>query len=220
MANYYDNRHSDEDIEIIYWGEEEDNNTVNSEKVIRKRHKRDKFNWKKEIVNWAVIIAVAGAAAFLINACILINATVPSGSMEKTIHKHSRMVGWRLSYVFSEPKRRDIIIFKYPDNPEENYVKRVIGLPGETLEIRDGIVYIDDSPIDESSYVYFSKGVPSGKGVDFEKITIPEDCYFVMGDNRNNSHDSRFWSSTHFVKKSEILGRAIFSYYPSFYLFE
>lgn len=219
MANYYDDRHSDDDIEIIYWGEEEDNNTVNSEKMLNKHRKKDRFNWKKEITNWIVIIAIAGFIAFLINAFIVINATVPSGSMEKTIHKHSRMIGWRLSYVFSEPKRGDIIIFKYPDNPQENYVKRVIGLPGETLEIINGTVYINDEPIDESSYVYFSGGVVEEKGANFDKIKIPEGSYFVMGDNRNNSHDSRFWNTTHFVEKSAILGRAIFSYYPSIYIF-
>ena len=100
---------------------------------------------------------LAVVIALVINNFIIINATVPTGSMEQTIHKKSRMIGFRLAYVFSEPKRGDIIIFKYPENEKENYVKRVIGLPGEYVEVKDGIVYINDEPIEES-YVYFEGG--------------------------------------------------------------
>ena len=126
------------------------------------------------------------------------------------------MIGFSLAYTFSEPQRGDIIIFKYPENEKENYVKRVIGLPGDYVEVKNGIVYINDEALDED-YVYFEGGKADLRG-DFPKTLVPEKSYFVMGDNRNNSKDSRFWVTTHFVKEDAILGKAIFSYYPSIYV--
>ena len=124
------------------------------------------------------------------------------------------MIGFRLSYLFSEPERGDIIIFKYPENEKETYVKRVIGCPGEYVEIRNGVVYINDEPLEED-YVYYIGGVADPAG-DFPKTLVPEGSYFVLGDSRNNSKDSRYWTTTHFVTEDKILGKAIFSYYPSF----
>ena len=208
----------EDEIEIIYWGEGEEGNTVNAEQFKKKKRRREEIDWRKELISWARIVVIAVAVAFIVDHFIIINAEVPSGSMEQTIHEHSRMIGFRLSYIFSKPKRGDIIIFKYPENESENFVKRVIGLPGESIEIKKGKVYIDGTMIDED-YVYFSKGLINLDG-DFEKTYIPKGCYFVLGDNRNNSKDSRFWEKTHFVTEDEILGKAIFSYYPKFYFLE
>ncbi|MBQ3584342.1 MAG: signal peptidase I [Lachnospiraceae bacterium] len=207
----------DDEIEIIYWGDEDENDTVvNSDKFNRNRRKKDedKINWKREILSWAKLVVVAVIIAFAINNLVIINAEVPTGSMEQTIHKGSRMIGFRLSYLFSEPERGDIIIFKYPENEKETYVKRVIGCPGEYVEIRNGVVYINDEPLEED-YVYYIGGVADPAG-DFPKTLVPEGSYFVLGDSRNNSKDSRYWTTTHFVTEDKILGKAIFSYYPSF----
>lgn len=206
----------DDEIEIIYWGDDETNDIVNSDKFNKGRRKKDEeqINWKKEIISWAKLIIVAVVIAFAINNLVIINAEVPSGSMEQTIHEKSRMIGFRLSYVFSSPKRGDIIIFKYPDDEKDNYVKRVIGLPGEYVEVKNGIVYINDEPLDED-YVYFLGGKVDLRG-DFEKTLVPEGSYFVLGDSRNNSKDSRFWTTTHFVTEDKIMGKALFVYYPSF----
>lgn len=208
----------DDDIEIIYWGEDEEDDIVNSEKF-KKRKKRgmlpDDFDLKKEIKNWAKLMVIAIILVLVINKLVLINARVPTGSMEQTIHEKSRMMGFRWAYLFSKPERGDIIIFKNPDDLKENFVKRVIGLPGEYVEIRNGIVYINDEPLEED-YVYYDTGSADLKG-DFAKTLIPEESYFVLGDNRNNSKDSRYWSTTHFVKENLILGKAMFSYYPKFY---
>ena len=207
----------DDEIEIIYWGDEDENDTVvNSDKFNRNRRKKDedKINWKREILSWAKLVIVAVIIAFAINNLVIINAEVPTGSMEQTIHKGSRMIGFRLSYLFSEPERGDIIIFKYPENEKETYVKRVIGCPGEYVEIRNGVVYINDEPLEED-YVYYIGGVADPAG-DFPKTLVPEGSYFVLGDSRNNSKDSRYWTTTHFVTEDKILGKAIFSYYPSF----
>ncbi|MCR5654964.1 MAG: signal peptidase I [Lachnospiraceae bacterium] len=140
---------------------------------------------------------------------IIINARIPSASMENTIMTGDRLIGNRLAYKTGHiPQRGDVIIFPYPDDPNTLYIKRVIGLPGEMVTIRDGKVYINDSeePLDDS----FVPEEPIG---DFGPYYIPGDDYFVMGDNRNNSWDSRFWENQ-FVQESTIVGKAIFRYYP------
>lgn len=211
---------SDDDIEIIYWGDDETDEIVNSDRFNNKKKgkKPDKIDAKKEVFSWLRLVIVAVIIALAINNFVIINASVPTGSMEQTIHKKSRMIGFRLAYIFSSPERGDIIIFKYPENEKENYVKRVIGLPGDYVEVKGGVVYINDEPIEED-YVYFEGGMADARG-DFAKTLVPDNSYFVMGDNRNDSKDSRFWTTTHFVKEDKILGKAIFSYYPSVYLLE
>ena len=100
---------------------------------------------KKEIFSWIWTLAVAFVIALFLNHYIIVNANVPTGSMENTIQPGDRLIGFRLSYQKEGPKRGDIIIFNYPVDESEIYIKRVIGLPGETLEIRDAKVYIDHS---------------------------------------------------------------------------
>lgn len=158
----------------------------------------------------------------IVNNVILINAKIPSESMEKTILAGDRVFGLRLSYGLNldlfgnkivkkvkDPERFDIIIFHYPDDESQLFIKRLIGLPGETVEIRDGKVYIDGSetPLDDS----FVKETPIGN---FGPYEVPEDHYFMLGDNRQNSKDSRFWKNT-FVSFDQIVGKAIIRYFPS-----
>lgn len=164
----------------------------------------------KEIFSWVMTVAFAIVAALLIKNYVIINANIPTGSMENTIMTNDRLFGYRLAYAWSDPKRGDIIIFKYPDDESQNYVKRIIGLPGETVEIRDAQIYINgsDTPLPEE-YLKEEWFVASGPYY-FE---IPEGSYFVLGDNRNNSHDARYWTNT-FVTKNKILGKAEFRYYP------
>lgn len=169
---------------------------------------------KKEIISWIKVILFALVFGLFINNVIVVNARVPSGSMENTIMTKDRIFGLRFSYLFQDPQREDIIIFKYPDDERVDFVKRIIGLPGETVEIRDGKVYIDNAvePL-ECNYV---KETPIG---DFGPFHVPEDSYFMMGDNRNNSLDSRFWTNS-FVKRDKIEGKVFFRYYPSFQMLE
>lgn len=108
----------------------------------------------------------------------------------------------------SGPERGDIIIFKFPDDESQNYVKRVIGCPGDTVKIEGGKVYVNGELLEED-YLKETWTVATGPYT-FE---VPEDSYFVMGDNRNNSYDGRYWTNT-YVKKSKILGKAIFRYWP------
>ena len=95
--------------------------------------------WKQEVWEWFKIIISAAAIAFFLNTCIIANSEVPSGSMENTIMTGDRVIGSRLSYKFGDPERGDIVIFRFPDNEEIYYVKRVIGLPGDTIDIVDGM---------------------------------------------------------------------------------
>ncbi len=165
----------------------------------------------REILSYIFIVAAAFIIALLTNSYLIVNARIPSGSMIPTIMEGNRIIGNRLAYINSEPKRGDIVVFYYPDNEEQKFIKRIIGLPGETIYIADGIVYIDGQPLDESSYLTVETYGVSGP------FTIPDDCYFVMGDNRNNSNDSRFWTN-HFVHKDKIIAKALFCYYPSIHL--
>lgn len=161
----------------------------------------------REVFSYILVVAAAFIFATLTNRYLIVNARIPTGSMVPTIKEGTRIVGNRLAYISSVPKRGDIVIFYYPDNEEEKYIKRVIGLPGEKVEIINGEVYINDVFLDESAYLTV---VPVGS---FGPYYVPENSYFMLGDNRNSSRDSRFWTNT-FVNKNKIIAKALFSYYP------
>ncbi|MDO4614042.1 MAG: signal peptidase I [Lachnospiraceae bacterium] len=162
----------------------------------------------REILEYVGMIGAVVVIAFLLETFIVINARIPSASMENTIMTSDRIFGNRLAYINDDPKRYDIVIFKYPDDESQLFIKRVIGLPGETVEIIDGKVYINNSaePLDDS----FCPETPEG---DFGPYVVPEGSYFMLGDNRNHSRDSRYWDNT-FVSKDAILGKTIFRYWP------
>lgn len=224
MADWTDeNLYGPEDDELVFdeicidlSPEPAENETAGSKKDIRAKQKkgrkakrqarREKHPALYDLLDWVKIIAIAVAAAVFLNYFVVINSKVPSGSMEPTIETGSRMIGFRLSYILNEPERGDIIIFKYPDDESVYYVKRIIGLPGETVEIKDGFVYIDGQILSEDYLSVTTEG-------DFGPYEVPEGCYFVLGDNRNNSHDSRYWTNT-YVPEENIVGRALFCYWP------
>ncbi|MCC8017748.1 MAG: signal peptidase I [Lachnospiraceae bacterium] len=110
-----------------------------------------KRNIRKEVFSWIRMFVIVVAVVFVATRFIIINATIPSGSMETTIMTSDRLIGFRFSYWFEDPERGDIILFSYPVDESQTYIKRVIGLPGETVEIRDGGIYIDgsDTPLEE-----------------------------------------------------------------------
>lgn len=162
----------------------------------------------KELWEYIKMIIFVVAVVLVVNNFLLINARVPSESMENTIMTGDRFFGNRLAYLFDDPERFDIVVFKYPDDESQLFVKRVIGLPGETVEIKDGKVYINGSqtPLDDS----FTPETPTG---DYGPYVAPEGSYFMLGDNRNHSGDSRFWKQP-YVEKEKIVGKAIFRYFP------
>lgn len=167
---------------------------------------------KKEILSWVQTIVLAIIIALFINNFLIVNASVPTGSMENIIMPKDRIVAFRLAYLFDEPQRGDIVVFKFPDDESVLYVKRVIGLPGEKVEIKNGGVYINGNLLEEDYIkepMYTNMRWPEDKAY----YEVPEDAYFMMGDNRNYSEDSRFWQNT-FVYKEKMLGKVFVKYYP------
>ena len=177
---------------------------------------KEPFSWKKEILSWIQILAAAAVIAYVLTTYIIANSTVPTGSMENTIMSHSRVLGSRLTYKFSEPERGDIAIFRYPDDKEEGittyYVKRIIGLPGETVDIVDGKIYINgsDTPLDEP-YLHEEMDL---YGKDHLHYNVPEGHYFMLGDNRNNSNDARFWKNK-YVPEEDLIAKVYLEYFPN-----
>lgn len=181
----------------IYGNEEE--NTMDSKQAI-----------VKEILSWVIPFVLALVVAVILKNYVIINADVPTGSMENTIMPGDRLIGNRLAYMNDAPERGDIIIFRYPDDEEELYVKRVIGLPGETVDITDGKIYIDGAsePMEE---VYLKEEWTVATG-DYH-FEVPAEAYLVLGDNRNDSWDARYWTNT-YVHLDKILGKAVVTYWP------
>ena len=198
--------------------------------------KEEKKTFMQEVMSWIGTIIFALIMAFLITKFIIVNAVIPSGSMETTIMTGDRIIANRLVYDFSSPERYDIAVFKFPDHTDTLYIKRVIGMPGDKVEIRDNQIYINDSqePLIDSFvngqmntpdavYNVPSKGDSLNDYSAFISDTslydkdgdglFDEDCYFMMGDNRNNSADSRLWNNK-FVPESLMQGKAIFRYFP------
>ncbi len=201
-------------------------------------------------------IVIAVIIALLLKTFVFANAVVPTGSMKDTINEGDRIIASRIAYLNSDPERYDIILFYYPDDESQIFVKRVIGLPGETVAVIDGITYITDTDgntyqTDQSfvtteeptgnygpyyipakgevittdgNYCYAENGMAVGSSQfidvycttnDNGEYIVEENLYFCMGDNRNDSWDSRFWDNA-YVAESKILGEAKFKYYPEF----
>lgn len=170
----------------------------------RKDHKE---SIGQEILSYIKILAVAIIVAFLFTRFIIVNAQVPSGSMENTILTGDRLIGFRLAYLFHEPERGDIVIFKYPDDESQNFVKRVIGVPGDVINIRNGHVYVNGEMLEEN----YIREPMNSDGEDLTYV-VPSGSYFMLGDNRNNSKDSRYWTNT-FVSKDKIIAKVSFRYF-------
>ena len=164
----------------------------------------------EEALSWAKMIVFTVILAVLLNQFVIVNASIPTGSMESGIMPNDRIIAFRLSYLFSEPSRFDIVIFRYPDDESRLYVKRIIGMPGETVTIVNGLVFIDDDP-NPLRDDFIREPVPGNYG----PFVVPAESFFMLGDNRGNSEDSRAWNNP-FVHQSWILGRAIFKYYRGF----
>lgn len=160
----------------------------------------------KEVFSYVVILAAAVIIAFCVNKFVIINAHVPTSSMDPTISINDKLIGNRLAYLFKNPERGDIIIFKFPDDESQIFIKRVIGLPGETIQIVEGELFIDGELMEED---YIKDSMRGNYG----PYEVPDNSYFVLGDNRNVSEDSRFWKNT-YVRKNKILAKAWFSYSP------
>lgn len=217
--------------------EKENMNIENKELNETTEKKEEKTGWKAELISWIQVLVSAAAIAFVLTTFIIANSEVPTGSMENTIMAGSRVIGSRLHYKFSEPERGDVAIFVWgwgctncrtmfegeeqeicPRCEEEvghrgetiYYVKRVIGVEGDVIDIVDGKIYLNGSetPLDEP---YLAEEMDPNETFHFE---VPEDCYFMMGDNRNYSADARYWKNP-YISKDKMIAKVLVEYFPT-----
>lgn len=161
----------------------------------------------KEFLREVIETLLLAAAIYLVVNVTTARRVVEGPSMEPTLHSGQFLLVNRLAYHLGEPERGDIIVFHSPSNSRDDLVKRIIGLPGEAVTIREGFVYIDGQLLQEP---YIS--TPSRYGGTWE---VPEDHYFVLGDNRNDSSDSHNWSGEEYaLPADQIIGEAWLSYWP------
>lgn len=163
----------------------------------------------RQALEWGAVIVGALIAALIIKTFLFQAFFIPSGSMEETLQVGDRVLVNKLSYQFGDIERGDIVVFHKPESAGESevddFIKRVIGLAGETLRSIDGVVYIDGRPLEEP---YLEPGVITSS---LNEITIPEGFVFVMGDNRGSSHDSRFFGP---IEADSIVGEAFVRLWP------
>lgn len=153
----------------------------------------------------------------IINSCVFMNIYVPSESMENTVPDNSYLFCQKINENY-KAKRYDVLVFICPVNNDELYIKRVIGLPGEHIDIEDGKVYVNEKEIEED-YLKENWTVDN----DNYSFDVPDDNYFVLGDNRNNSYDSRYWidnvsNEYIYLNREKFVAKPIFVFYPTFKL--
>jgi len=137
---------------------------------------------------------------------------VNGDSMYPNFHDKEYILTNIIALNFEEPKRGEVIVFKAPPDPEKDYIKRVIGIPGDRIEIKKGMVYLNGQKLDESSYLKSDVLTFGGSFLrENNQVTVPPDSYFVLGDNRSFSSDSREWG---FVPRKSIIGKSFFVYWP------
>lgn len=155
---------------------------------------------------WRLPLAAMGLAV-LVNLFILVNAYVPSGSMEPTLPTGALMLGDRTAFLRGDPRTGDVVLFhNEAEFGRKVLVKRVVALPGQTFSMENGRVYIDGRLLEEEYIAEFSSDR-------YPETVVPEGCYVVLGDHRTHSNDSRFWEDP-FVHREDLLARALFTYFP------
>lgn len=170
--------------------------------------------WYVYLLYWFIATFVIGS---IVETTVKNNITqsyrIPTGAMIKTILIGDHISSNKFVYKFSEPNRGDIVIFPFPDDPAKDYIKRIVAVGGDTIEIKDKKVLLNGNVLHEPYVMHQDKRIlPKDfqPRDNFDLIKVPDDSVFVMGDNRDNSYDSRFWG---FVKKSSIKGKAIHIYF-------
>ena len=177
----------------------------------REQNMTTKEKWLREIAGWLIYIAIVVCATYLIVTYVGQRTKVVGDSMLPSLHEDDNLIVDKLSYKFRDPKRFEIIVFPYRHSEDTYYIKRIIGLPGETVQIKDGCVYINDKKLDES---YGLEEIDiTLYGVAADPIEIGPDEYFVLGDNRNHSADSRE-TNVGLIHRDELIGRAWIRIWP------
>lgn len=197
-------------------GGDEDRGPADEADAARRRRVRS-------LVEWVAVIAGAVVIALVVRTFLFTTFWIPSGSMEPTLMgegRRDRVVVNRLAYQWGDPERGDIIVFDVPEEEPtisvegqrvNDLIKRVIGLPGETVELRDGEVYVDGEKLDEPYLPEGTRTEPADPARD--TFVVPDDAVFVMGDNRGSSRDARYWQHP-WVPEEDIVGKAFIRIWP------
>ena len=181
------------------------------ERRARIESRSDKEKELREVLSWVLYLVIVVCATYLIVTHVGQRTQVLGDSMEPTLQSGDNLIVDKISYRLREPKRFEVIVFPYKYQENTYYIKRIIGLPGETVQIKGGAIYINGHKLDESyglETIY-----ESAYGIAAEPVTLGEDEYFVMGDNRNCSSDSR---ETHIgpIHREDLIGRAWIRIWP------
>ncbi len=185
--------------------------------------KQTTFKKKSVLREWIESLLIAFILAMIIRSFIVESFKIPTGSMRPTLMEGDLILvnkfiyGARIPFtdlrlpVLRKPQKGDIIVFIYPENPKKNFIKRLVASGGETVEIKNGTVYVDDKPLVDSVFnqrYYYNRGDFGKEG---ERITVPKDNFFALGDNSASSQDSRYWG---FVPYRNLLGEAFLIFWP------
>jgi len=167
---------------------------------------------KRLIREYAESLLIAAILALIIRTFIVTPFKIPTGSMEPTLMPGDKIFVNRFIYRIHPPRRGDVIVFRYPENPRRDFIKRLVAFEGETTEIDNGKIVINgeivDTPAIFQKIHYNNRGAYGKEGA---QITVPRDCYFVLGDNTGSSRDSRYWG---FVPRKLLLGEAFVIWWP------
>lgn len=177
----------------------------------RRRHEEEEsVSIFRELLGWLFYFLIIIGLTYLIITYVGQRTRVSGSSMETTLNDGDHLLVDKLSYRFKDPQRYDIIVFPYKYEEKTYYIKRIIGLPGETVQVADGYVYIDGEQLVTDIY---GTEVMESAGIAESPITLGEDEYFVLGDNRNHSSDSRD-PSVGVIKRDDLMGKAWIRLYP------
>jgi signal peptidase I len=178
---------------------------------------------KSTIREWVESILIAFILAMIIRTFVVQAFKIPTGSMRMTLIEGDAILVNKFIYgakvpftdirlpALRQPQRGDIIVFIFPQDTKKDFIKRIVGLPGETVEIKNGTIYVNDKPVVDSIFsqkYYYNRGDYGDLG---KKIVVPADQFFVLGDNSASSQDSRYWG---FVPRNNLLGKAMVIYWP------
>jgi len=189
-----------------------------SKRKVSEKNVRRKSFWRENVE--AILIAVV--LALFIRTFVVQAFKIPSGSMLETLQIGDHILVNKFIYgthipftdisilPVRKPQRGDIVVFKYPKDESRDFIKRLIGVPGDTIAVRNKIVYVNGKPLPDPYVMHRDNRIIPGKRDNFGPVTVPDHSYFMMGDNRDGSYDSRFWG---YVHQDEILGKALIIYW-------